>query len=416
MEQRQLADGGGGGQGGQTNGSGGSPSGGGGEGGCGLLSCEGDCVDTLDSNDHCGRCDNACPEGLECLAGVCDRRLRGGRGSSTICARFDEAMVCWGGNERGQAGNGFPSANPSLTEATLPGGPLKFAASAPSSTCFLSQVGSVECFGANWDGELGTNAPGGPDDVSGEIDCCFIEEAGVPNLPGQTAVADVVAGGFANTKEAFFCFRLASGDVYCSGDGAPAPIFKIADTVQLEAGTSYACALNRQGEVWCWGATWGAGDYNTVAVHVPYKVEGLPAIRAIGSARTAAFAVAQDGELWAWGSNDWGLLGPGAQLEQDYYPPRRFDHRFEAEIAQIDGGDQSACALLVNGSVACWGANGLQGDGTPTSGLDPSPHTAQVADVVELASSLEEHVVRLSDGSFLQWSKQQLQPAEVTLP
>jgi hypothetical protein len=57
-----------------TGGGGSGASGGGGSGGtCAGDICGGECVDTMTSNEHCGRCDNPCPmNGSSCQGGQCE--------------------------------------------------------------------------------------------------------------------------------------------------------------------------------------------------------------------------------------------------------------------------------------------------------------------------------------------------------
>jgi len=64
-------------------------------------------------------------------------------------------VVCWGGNDSGQLGNGTLSA-PVFTPATVSGlTGVRAIAAALSTTCALLSNGSVKCWGSNANGQLG---------------------------------------------------------------------------------------------------------------------------------------------------------------------------------------------------------------------------------------------------------------------
>ncbi|WP_437734843.1 MXAN_6577-like cysteine-rich protein [Sorangium sp. So ce1335] len=56
--------------------------------------CDGACVDTETSDEHCGACGNACAEGQQCAEGRCDGGGEGGGGGDEACS--EEETACGG--------------------------------------------------------------------------------------------------------------------------------------------------------------------------------------------------------------------------------------------------------------------------------------------------------------------------------
>ncbi len=370
------------------------------------------------TDESCGACGRACGAGTSCINGICDRRLRTSPSANTQCVRTDAALACWGRDDYGELGIGAAVSGAQLpltvtvlseTETAL------FAVSADESTCAVAASGELRCFGRNDHGGLGQGVEsGGPDDAA-IADCCYVADATVPLLPEGTAVVDVAGGGPPGAEE-FYCALATNGDVHCWGNGANKPVKKLENTVQLEAGASQACALTSNGQVWCWTSPIVVG--NPVALGTPYLVEGLPPIRSIGVALEVVYAMAADGTVWAWGLAEYGQLGPEIETSHRYYyPPVLFSHSFEAPVVQVTGTNDSACALLENGDVLCWGKDGMQGDGTPSSpGYDPVPKRALTDHIVEIAACHDEMVARREDGQILRWGRSALTPTPMSLP
>jgi alpha-tubulin suppressor-like RCC1 family protein len=80
----------------------------------------------------------------------------GGRHS---CARSDDGRVrCWGGNERGQLGDGTTTRALHPVDVLDPGGEVTLLRAADAFTCAALRDGRVRCWGANTDGQLGDGA------------------------------------------------------------------------------------------------------------------------------------------------------------------------------------------------------------------------------------------------------------------
>ncbi|MGB0730354.1 MAG: RCC1 domain-containing protein, partial [Ilumatobacteraceae bacterium] len=264
-------------------------------------------------------------------------------GRHHACVIFDDnnapgSVKCWGGNSDGRLGLGDTVARgdgpgemgDNLPEVDLGSGRTAVAIEAGSRhTCTVLDNGSVKCWGHNYRGQLGLGDTDERGDDAGEMG----DDLPVVDLgSGQTAVA-------------------------------------------VSAGTTHTCAILDGGSVKCWGANssgqLGLGDTDDRGDDPNEMGDNLPVVD-LGSGRTAVAvsaggnhtcALLDDGSVKCWGSNDFGqlgndlaaYLGDGAGEMGDVLPTVMLGDGIDAE--QISSAFSSTCALLVGGSVKCWGAN-----------------------------------------------------------
>lgn len=249
--------------------------------------------------------------------------------------------------------------------------------------CAGLSTGSVECWGDDVAGELGTTATlshrcGG--------DACSRTPV---DVDGISTVSTVSVG------RSHACALLRDGHVWCWGDNqagelgngttasssTPVEVQGISDAVAVSAGGSggnqdFTCVLLSGGHVECWGydADGELGNASTSNTPTPVPVSGLADAVAISSGGSAVCAVLSSATVSCWGSDDAGQIGmpivdsPVATAGQTFYtspmpvaglPP----------VSGIAAGPSSTCAVTKTGGVYCWGDNydGELGNGT-TSG------------------------------------------------
>lgn len=145
----------------------------------------------------------------------------------------------------------------------------------------------------------------------------------------------------------------------------------------ISAGAAHTCAIDALGTVRCWGADDAGqlGDGPAVNGLPPVAVQlGQPAISvAAGGAHTCALVA--DGGVRCWGSNIAGEVGSAVPGQ---HPVPAAAVPLGRPALAVAAGNGHTCALLADGSVRCWGANGLgQLEGVP--GPDSSSPAAAVS-------------------------------------
>ena len=253
--------------------------------------------------------------------------------------------------------------------------------------CALHGDGSVSCWGAGREGQLGRGEP-----FSG-----YLPE----KVPGVSDAVALAAGADHT------CVVHAGGEVSCWGSGAlgqlgggrlssvdvPERVPDVSDAAWIDAGPSSNCVIRTGGTLTCWGYGGGAGNLGAFS---PGPVEGLPAVISVstGADRTCAVTVA--GEVYCW---------PVA----DVADPQRVEGIGGAVSVAV--GDGGVCAVHDDGGVSCWGeanAAGQLGNGTTAPQRRPA-RVAGVADAVAVtmsagAARLAPHTcVAHGDGSYSCW-------------
>lgn len=177
------------------------------------------------------------------------------------------------------------------------------------------------------------------------------------------------------------CAIRDDGDVWCWGAGEngqfggevsppvlrPRLVAGVPKATRIAVGHYHVCMVSVAAEVWCWGGN----DYGRVGVSSPPGLVALPGGPAtfpvnvdlpgpaieVSVSNDASCAVLASGAIWCWGRNHNGQLGRGALgTELGVNLPAPVMNISDARRISLD--DDSACALRVDGTVACWGENG----------------------------------------------------------
>jgi alpha-tubulin suppressor-like RCC1 family protein len=193
----------------------------------------------------------------------------------------------------------------------------------------------------------------------------------------QTAVA--ISSGAEHS-----CAVFSSGTVACWGrndagqlgnattttSSSPVAVSGLTGVVAVAAGGLHTCALLSDGTVACWGSedeigsgtATGPDDCGFPCSMTPAIVPGLSGVTAIASGSPHTCALLSDGTVACWGKNLSGELGDGTQTNRLSPVAVQGLHG----VTAIAAGDTHTCALLPSGTVACWGYNfsGQLGNGT----------------------------------------------------
>ena len=308
-------------------------------------------------------------------------------------------VYCWGYNTYGQLGNG--TTTDSLTPVTVTGliSPIQAIAAGPNHTCAMTAGGGVQCWGANWSGQLG--------------DGTFTNSFTPVAVTGLSSTVQAITTGSGHT-----CAITTAGGVQCWGyngfgqlgddtfNSSPMPVTVtgLSSPVQaIAAGDDHTCSVNTSGGVHCWGYNdYGQlGNGTTNDSLTPAAVTGLisPAqVIAAGDEHTCTVTI--DGGVICWGYNYFGQLGDGTR---GFQPVPIMVAGLSSGIQATAAGFNHSCTVTNAGGVLCWGDNysGQLGDGTTTNRLIPVAITALGSPVQAIAAG-SSHTCAITTASSVQ--------------
>jgi alpha-tubulin suppressor-like RCC1 family protein len=289
------------------------------------------------------------------------RELALGRAHS--CALTTGGSVwCWGANERGQLGDGTTGARSSPVRVDLPG-PASAVAAGRNHGCAVVER-AVFCWGANSRGQLGdgTTIANRPTPVMA-LDVSTANDVAAGGSHSCASLEDGTVRCWGANDEGQL------GDRSSTDRPRPVPVDGLDQVQELELGDGFSCAL-RTRAVWCWGsnADGQLGVADPAFRPAALAVSGVEDVRSL--AVGAAHVCAATGEaVVCWGANASGQLGDGSSSGRWTPQP--------ANIGRVDGvsaGSAHTC-VQVAGRAQCWGAGarGQLGDGTEMDRVEPVP-------------------------------------------
>lgn len=336
------------------------------------------------------RCTQACE--LQAVHSV----VAGGAHSCAILT--NDTVKCWGRNDYGQLGLGDTASrgdSPGEMGENLPVVSLGTArralslAAGGSHTCAVLDDGTVKCWGRNDYGQLGQGDTAARGDSAGEMG-----DALLPVNLGVGRSATAVSAGFAHTcalldDGTIKCWgrndqgQLGLGDTSSRGDGAGEMGNNLASValgagkmaVEITVGYAHSCARFGDGSVKCWGdndlGRLGLGDTEDRGDQQGEMGDSLPPVDlglgVVSTSLAAAYdhtcAVLVNGSLKCWGLNGFGRLGLGDTLNRGDGPGEMGDALPPVNLGQgrsvltVAGGVAHTCAILDDDSLRCWGYN-----------------------------------------------------------
>lgn len=302
---------------------------------------------------------------------------------NTCAVDVNGGVTCWGDNTNQQLGANGPQRPITSTYEPVVmvglAGPVKAVQQGDGHLCALLRSGAVQCWGNNVRGQTSN-----PNLGSGEI----------TNVPLSETALKISVGGFNS------CALLQSRTVACWGSNAsgelgpnqplgvnsPTPVIisGLTGIVDVKVGGDYVCALNKSGQIFCWGSNEYGQLGNTVGNNVrmgnnpvPTQVSaaalgGVPVAINTGDRHTCALLF--DRSVTCWGDNTFGELGNGASNTTANPTPTAVVG-LAGPVTQIVASDDSTCALLSDGRAQCWGFNefGQLGNSINSGTLNPNP-------------------------------------------
>lgn len=355
-------------------------------------------------------------------------------GNLHACAlKKDATVVCWGINGSGQLGDGTTDSHSSPKPVTGLTDVSQIAAF-EGGTCAVAK-GEVFCWGDNDNGTLGTG-----DNVNSS------SPKKVSNLTGVASVASGPRGyhvcAILTTGESR-CWGAGWSGSLGNGDGnshdTPVTVSNLPDAAQITNGYMVSCARKKDGTVACWGLNdWhqlGVGDKVTPQrASTPLAVPALATVKDIAFGNDHVCAVWGAGRVSCWGSDIDGRLGRGRRLMTTTPIPAvslagvsalglgtyhgcavsagavscwgdNANHQLTddnavpasatplalpslSKVKSVKGGDDHACALMLDGKVSCWGWGyyGQLGQGANSNSGIPVAFGSDTATAIDLGS------------------------------
>lgn len=237
---------------------------------------------------------------------------------------------CWGSGEFGQG-----ELRRVLEPREMPALAGVERLATPEPRCWLKS-GAMACWGYNGSGQLGTGEGGCRYDEHRCADCKWLPEStcshsDAPTAPRELpALLDIAASAhlsYALDHEGGVWTWGQVGVITVEPDEpnsssptyAPRRMSELGPMLDIDAGASHACTLDREGGVYCWGNdSFGQLGYEAPRWEseqaTPRRVEGLPPARqlALGFYFTCVLTGEGEGtQAWCWGDNGSGQLGDG---------------------------------------------------------------------------------------------------------
>lgn len=189
------------------------------------------------------------------------------------------------------------------------------------------------------------------------------------------------------------CVVTSFSNAYCWGDNSSGEMglgyvtrdpFPLPTRVTLPGGAAIAsfalglhrtCALDTNGDGWCWGdnyeGSFGNNSYSDSATPQKILVPNNEPLATLSTGWYHTCALTITGTPWCWGSGDWGRLGTGTTLGGKTF--RRPLLPDGTQLTTIAAGLSTTCALDTSANAWCWGGGttGMNGSGSLATNLFP---------------------------------------------
>jgi alpha-tubulin suppressor-like RCC1 family protein len=289
------------------------------------------------------------------------------------CYLDGDTAVCWGFSGQGYLDKDRPNHSYNLDydeRIRLDVNDVAGVESGDDFLCLRLSNGTARCWGSNVSGQLGNGQTTPqqdqyirqPVEVDGLSDAVKLE---IGNRHGCALVSDGTVDCWGSNQDG----QLGTDSV--SEDGhAPLEVDGINNAIDLATGARHSCALLDTGEVRCWGQDFNGELGNNEASEAsstPVKVKGLDNVVDLASHPEGNHTCAAhtDGTVHCWGKARSGQLGNDGDAST-YIPT-------PVQVQQIDNaaavmvGSSHSCAINPDGSVRCWGNNSRGELGADTS-------------------------------------------------
>jgi alpha-tubulin suppressor-like RCC1 family protein len=314
-------------------------------------------------------------------------------------------LRAWGANGNGQLGVGtnigpetcILSESCSTSPVAISGlSQVTMAAAGDFHTLALTSAGTVQAWGFNGSGQLGSSTP--------------LESASPLTVAGLTGVLAVAAG------HEFSVALLSNGTVMAWGENnfgqlgngshtstsTPTQVTGLTGVTAITAGGNHVLALLGNGTIMAWGAGSDGqlGNGQSVGSAIPVAVNTITTATALAAGENHSLARLKNGKVMAWGENAKGQLGNNRTANAA--EPVTVSGLTSATA--IAAGGYHSLALLSTGSVVAWGENsqGELGNNTTLNELTPVA-VSSLSGVTSVAAGGFHSLAVTSSGAAYAW-------------
>jgi alpha-tubulin suppressor-like RCC1 family protein len=279
----------------------------------------------------------------------------------------DGSLWCWGEDFFGDVGDGRPGQGAHIVPVSI--GRARtwlVAAVGGEHSCAIATDLTLWCWGSNFDGELGDGSK-------------VRQRYKPAPVVGAGQWASFALGSFftcaIQTDGTLWCWGANEegqlGDGTVQRHRTPRQVGDATDWTAVSAGPEQTCGIRSDQTLWCWGYNYNGqiGDGTRATRLSPVQIGSSQAWASVDTsgwdtqlAGSHSCASGMDGSLWCWGSPQYGQLGIGAKRDQ--LLPRRVGRRTDWTAVSVN--ERDSCASRTSGTLWCWGSNhtGELGDGT----------------------------------------------------
>jgi len=223
----------------------------------------------------------------------------------------DQSVKCWGRNQDGQIGNGDNTTDVGSPQTVIGLGPITGLAGGGYHNCAIKPDTTLRCWGRNTRGQLG-------DGSSAAFASTPVTVSGLTNVIAVTGglyhtcalLQDRTVQCWGENQDGQIGTTLAYSNV-------PLAVSGISNAVAISAGSYHSCALLADGTARCWGrnANGQLGNGTTTNSSSPVVVGGLSGGTVVGGGglHTCTLISNRSGRCWGWNAN--GQLGNGAMTD-----------------------------------------------------------------------------------------------------
>jgi alpha-tubulin suppressor-like RCC1 family protein len=328
-------------------------------------------------------------------------------GTSHGCARLSDGTVrCWGDGTYGRLGNGTEQEQLVPKAVTGLEGVVDIVARGLTTCARLSDK-TVSCWGSDF--QKSTTGPvlapasvGAQDNTSMAVSSgtlCVLNEQGLVFCKGGG-----LYGELGNVEPGMFG---SDSDVFVLAQTSEAASVGV---VQVASLNSTFLAVTENGAVLCWGIDkegigsdkqgfycegegYPVGSFHSI-VGKPVILPHLQSVTSVSGGQLSACAIVADGRVTCWGQNSLGLLGRGTSTENEIA-----DFALGlAAVRHVAIGGAHVCAVTSDDKLFCWGSNKLGQLGAPCGAALPCQTSASDIPFVAVPTRVAEGVVEVELG------------------